>query len=62
MSGKGQGVILLVIGVLLFLGSAAADPLGLGGAPGFGWKQIAGVVLGVVVAAVGMVRLRAVKP
>jgi hypothetical protein len=58
MSTRTQGVVLLVVGVLVFLVSAAADTLGVGGAPGFGWKQITGVIVGVVVAAAGMVRLR----
>jgi hypothetical protein len=58
MSRKALSVIVLVAGVLLFLVSAAADSLGIGGAPGFGWKQIVGTVVGVAVAAFGMLRLR----
>lgn len=58
MNQKTLGVGLLVVGVILFLVSAAADTLGIGGAPGFGWKQITGVIIGVVLAAVGMTRLR----
>ena len=58
MSKKTVGVALLVVGVLLFLISAAADPLGIGGSPGIGMKQVAGIVVGVVLAAIGMVRLR----
>lgn len=58
MREKGIGAILLVVGVLLLLVSAAADSIGLGGAPGFGWKQLVGVVVGLVVAATGLVRLR----
>jgi hypothetical protein len=58
MSKKTAWVVLLVAGVLLFLISAAADPLGIGGSPGFGLKQIAGCVVGVLLAAVGMVRMR----
>jgi hypothetical protein len=50
--------MLLALGVLLVLVSAAADRLGLGGAPGFGWKQLAGLAVGVLIAAVGMVKLR----
>jgi len=59
MSKKTVAVVLLVAGVLLFLISAAADPLGIGGYPGIGMKQLAGIVVGVVFAAIGMVRLRA---
>jgi hypothetical protein len=58
MSKKTVAVVLLVAGVLLFLVSVAADSLGIGGNPGFGNKQLAGVVVGVVIAAVGLVRLR----
>jgi hypothetical protein len=54
MSKKAQGVVLLVVGVLLFLMSLAADPLGVGAAPGLGWKQIVGAVVGVVLAGAGM--------
>jgi hypothetical protein len=58
MNEKTLGTGLLVIGVLLFLVSAAADTIGVGGAPGFGWKQITGVVVGIAIAAVGISRLR----
>jgi hypothetical protein len=61
MSKKSVAVILLVVGVLLFLISAAADPLGIGGYPGIGFKQIAGIVVGVVLAAIGIVRLRGTR-
>jgi hypothetical protein len=58
MSNKATGIALLVFGVLVFLVSATADSLGLGGAPGIGWKQGAGIVVGVIFAAVGVGRLR----
>ena len=58
MSGRTLGRVLLVLGVLIFLVAAAADRLGVGAASGFGWKQIVGVVVGIVLAVVGMVRLR----
>ena len=61
MSDKTVGVVLLVAGVLLFLVSAAADPLGIGGYPGIGMKQLAGIVVGVVIAALGMLKLRSRK-
>jgi hypothetical protein len=50
-------VVLLVVGGLLVLVSAAADRLGMGGAPGFGWKQIVGVGLGVVLVVAGAASL-----
>jgi len=61
MHSRGVGAGLLFVGVVLFLVAAGADRLGLGGAPGFGWKQLAGVVLGVAVAGAGLVRLRSAR-
>jgi hypothetical protein len=49
---------LLVVGVLLFLVSLTADTTGIGEGTGVGWKQITGAVIGVVMAASGIVRLR----
>jgi len=54
-------VVLLVAGVLLFLVSLSADALGFGPSPGIGLKQLAGAVVGVVLAAVGIVQLRKAK-
>ena len=51
-------VSLLVAGVLLFLVSLTADTIGIGEGTGVGWKQITGAVIGVVIAAIGIVRLR----
>ena len=49
---------LVTIGVVLFLVSLTADSLGFGEGTGIGWKQITGAVVGVVVAAVAMTKLR----
>jgi hypothetical protein len=51
-------VILVVAGVLLFLLSLTADLTTIGEGTGIGWKQIAGALIGVVIAAIGIVRLR----
>jgi hypothetical protein len=51
-------VILVVAGVLLFLVSLTADITTIGEGTGVGWKQIAGAATGVVIAAIGIVRLR----
>jgi hypothetical protein len=48
MSNKTLSQIAKVVGILLVIVSALADPLGLGRGPGFGWRQILGVVLGLV--------------
>ena len=55
---RALAVSLLVAGVLLFLFSLTADTIGIGEGTGVGWKQIIGAVIGVVIAAIGIVRLR----
>ena len=50
---KTIGIALIVIGVIVLIVSLAADAIGLGGAPGFGYKQIIGVLAGVIVAVIG---------
>ena len=42
------------IGALLVLIALFADPLGLGGRSGFGWKQGLGLVIGAVVILAGL--------
>lgn len=49
---------LIVLGVLLLIGSLGADVLGLGGAPGIGWKQLVGAGVGLIVAIAGVWSLR----
>jgi hypothetical protein len=51
---KTIGIVLLVVGVVLLIVSLAADSIGIG-LPGFGLKQIAGSIAGVIVAIVGFV-------
>jgi hypothetical protein len=58
MSKRKVAVVLLVIGVLVFLVSATADALGIGGYPGIGTKQVAGMVVGAALAVVAALRLR----
>ena len=47
------GVILLAIGLVMLVLAVSADVIGLGQAHAFGTKQIAGAVVGVLVAAIG---------
>ena len=54
MSKKTIGVLLIILGVVVLVVSLAADGLGIGGMPGFGWKQILGTVVGVIVALGGV--------
>jgi hypothetical protein len=48
------GLITAVVGLVLALLAALADPLGYGGSSGFGGRQIAGVVVGLIVMVVGL--------
>jgi hypothetical protein len=52
-SKKAIGIVVLVVGILVLLVSVFAYPIGLGG-PGFGPKQIAGTVVGAIVAIAGL--------
>ena len=51
-------VVLLLIGVLVFFVSLTADAFGIGEGTGIGWKQIMGVVVGLVIAAVGAIQMK----
>ncbi len=54
---KTIGIILLVVGLLLLVLSVTADMIGIGAQPGFGIRQTAGSIAGVIVAVVGLVLL-----
>lgn len=45
--------IMLVLGALVIVASILADPLNIGGGIGFGWKQLIGLVVGLVLALLG---------
>lgn len=48
------GVVLVVIGIIILLVAVLADTIGIGQTEGkFGWRQILGTVVGIVVAVVG---------
>ena len=53
---------LMIVGILIALVAALADPLGLGRSPGFGWRQTLGVVVGALVVAGGVYLWRRGKP
>jgi hypothetical protein len=59
MAVRSRSVALVVIGVALALISVLADMVGVGSGLGFGWKQIVGTALGVVIAGAGVWGLRA---
>jgi hypothetical protein len=52
---------MVVLGVLLILVSLFADPLGFGREPGFGYRQAAGLVVGLALAILGIWRGRAAR-
>ena len=54
MSNKLLSIVLMVIGVLVLAGSLLGDAIGIGHHPGLGFYQIAGAVVGLVVALVGL--------
>jgi hypothetical protein len=54
MSKRTVAVVLILVGVAILVVSIAADVLGIGNAPGFGWKQILGTVVGGATALAGI--------
>ncbi len=64
MSRRSLGFVVTAVGVIVVAVAAFADPIGIGGAEDtFGWKQIVGVVVGAVVAVVGIIlAVRGGKP
>jgi len=52
---KKIGIALFGAGAIILILSLAADPIGIGGSPGFGWKQILGALVGAVLTVVGLV-------
>ncbi len=51
---KGLGIAALAVGLVLLLGSALADIMGVGANPlVFGYKQLAGSVVGAVLVIIG---------
>jgi len=56
MGGKKTiGVVLFGVGAVILILSLVADPIGIGGSLGFGWKQILGALVGAVLTVVGLV-------
>lgn len=57
--GRILAIAFIVIGAILALASALADQLGIG-APdsSFGWKQLLGLVLGIILVVAGIILLR----
>jgi hypothetical protein len=53
MSKKTLGILLIAFGLLLAVVSLTADVIGLGNGSGFGWEQITGSIVGVLLVAGG---------
>jgi hypothetical protein len=58
MSKRTIGMGLVALGVILLIVSLAADSIGIGTGTGIGWKQIAGAVVGAIIAVYGFWSLR----
>jgi len=54
MSKKTISSVLIALGAIMVVISLAADVLGIGNVPGFGWKQMLGTAFGIIVALVGV--------
>lgn len=52
------GLVLVIVGIVALIVSAAGDAIGLGGSPGFGYKQVVGTAVGAIVAIVGAILTR----
>jgi len=59
MTTRAWGTVVAVAGAVLLVVSVLADPIGVGGTDEFGWKQVAGAIVGgvVLVAGVGLMYL-----
>jgi len=55
LRGKTLGLVLVAAGMVLFVISAFAEPLGLGDDDGVGSKQVTGMIVGGVLVALGLV-------
>jgi hypothetical protein len=54
MEQRPLGIVVFVIGAVGAVISALADPLGIGTEDVFGWLQITGVIVGAVIALIGL--------
>jgi len=47
-SQKQIGIVLILLGIIIFILALSADYIGLGGWPGYGYKQISGSIVGAI--------------
>jgi hypothetical protein len=53
-SRKTIGIVLFGAGAVILVLALAIHPIGIGGSPGFGWKQILVALLGALMTVVGL--------
>ncbi len=51
------GIIVMILGLVAVVISVFADTFGIGGQPGFGWKQLLGVIGGGVLLIAGLTQM-----
>ena len=54
MSKRLLSLTLIVFGIIGFIFSLVADQIGVGAAPGVGWKQLIGAAVGILIAIFGL--------
>ncbi len=52
---KTTGIVWFIVGIVILVMSIFADSIGFGVSHGFGYKQIAGTIAGVIVTIVGLI-------
>jgi uncharacterized membrane protein len=55
MQKKTWGFIFTVVGIIILLISLFGDLIGIGGYPGLGYKQIIGIIIGVIIIIIGFI-------
>lgn len=55
MEKKTLSFVVIGLGIIIFLVSLLADLIGIGGSPDLGYKQIIGIVVGVIIGIIGFV-------
>ena len=55
MQKQTWGFIFAVVGIIILLISLFADLIGIGGYPGLGYKQIIGIIVGVLIIIIGLI-------
>jgi predicted MFS family arabinose efflux permease len=58
MSRRSLGSALIALGLILAVVFALADQIGIGDGEGFGWRQLTGVIVGLLVAVAGYLTMR----